>query len=86
MWIKRHIVLFIVTNFKIWVYIKIMWIKRHIVLFIATNMGIHRNYVSFYSHSSFFIVTNYQIHVYKGIKIYFLLVTLKLPQIDFFEI
>ena len=31
-----------------------MWIKRHIVLFIATNMGIHRKYVSYYSHSSFF--------------------------------
>ena len=53
--------------------------KRHIVLFIATNMGIHRNCV-------FLLVTNFEIWVYKGMKIHSLLVTLKLFQIDFFEI
>ena len=73
-----HSSFFIVTNFEIWIYIEIMWIIRHLVLFIATNMGIHRKYVSYYSHSSFFIVTNFEIWVYKGIKIHFLLVTLKL--------
>ena len=35
-----HIVLFIVANFKIWVYKENMWIKRHIVLFIVTNFKI----------------------------------------------
>ena len=28
------------------------------------NMGIHRKYVSYYSHSSFFMVTNFEIWVY----------------------
>ena len=36
----------------------------HIVLFIVTNMGTHRKYVSYYSHSSLFIVTNFEIWVY----------------------
>ena len=29
-----------------------------------SNMGIHRKSVSYYSHSSFFIVTNFEIWVY----------------------
>ena len=40
MWKKRHIVLFISTNFEIWVYKENMSIKRYIVLFIATNFEI----------------------------------------------
>ena len=36
------------------------------------NIGIHRKYVSCYSHSYFFLVANYQIWVYKGMKIHFL--------------
>ena len=28
------------------------------------NIGIHRKYVSYYSHSSFFIVANFEIWVY----------------------
>ena len=39
------------------------------------NIGIHRRYVSCYSHSYFFLDTNYQIWVYKGMKIHFLLDT-----------
>ena len=34
-----------------------------------------KQYVSYYSHCSFFIVTNFEIWVYKGMIIYFLLVT-----------
>ena len=48
MWIKRHIVLFMATNFELWANIEIMWIKRHIVffLYIATNLkyGYTREY------------------------------------------
>ena len=56
-----------------------MWIRRDIVLFIVAiflNIGIHRKCVSCYSHSYFFfLVTNYQIWVYKGMRIHFLLDT-----------
>ena len=34
---------------------------------------IKRNYAYFYSHSSFFIITNFEIWVYKEMKIHFLL-------------
>ena len=40
MWIKRHIVLFTVTIFKIWLYKENLWITRHIVLFIIINYQI----------------------------------------------
>ena len=53
---------------------------------IFKNCNHKNNYVSHYSHSSIFIVRNFKIWVYKGMEIHFLLVTLKLPQIDFFEI
>ena len=49
-------------------------------------MGYYGNCVYFYSDSSFFIVTNFKTWVFKEMKIHFLLVTLKLPQTDFFEI
>ena len=64
-------------NMCLIVYIEIMWILRHIVLFIATNMVTHRKYVSYYSYSSFFVITNFEVWVYKGMKIHFLLVTLQ---------
>ena len=60
--------------------------KTHNFFFIITNFGTHRKYVSFYSHSSSFIVVNFEIWVYRGMKIHFLLVTLKLSWIDFPEI
>ena len=37
---KKHMVLFIVTNFEIWVYIENMCLIIHIDLFIATNFKI----------------------------------------------
>ena len=43
MWIKRHIVLFIVTNYQIWVYIENMCLFIHMVPFYSyklSNMGI----------------------------------------------
>ena len=40
----------------------------------------------FYSHGSFFIVTNFETWVYKETKIHFLLETLNLSWIDFLEI
>ena len=42
----------------------------HIVLFIVANMSIHKKYLSYYSHCSFFIVTNFEILVYRGMIIY----------------
>ena len=41
--------------------------------------------MSYYSHCSFFIVTNFEIWVYKGMIIHFLLVTLKVVLDRFFE-
>ena len=62
MWIKRHIVLFIATNFEIWVYKKNMWIARHIVLLIATNFEIwvYIENMCLVIHIVTFLVTNYQ--------------------------
>ena len=78
MWIKRPIVLFTVTIFKIWLHKENMWKRRHVVPFSSnnlSNMGIHGQYVSCYSHSSFFIVIIYKILVHRGMKIHFLLDT-----------
>ena len=51
--------------------------KKTHVSFLATNVGIHRKYVSFYSYGSFFVITNFEIWVYKRMKNDFLLETLK---------
>ena len=51
---KTHSSFFIVTNFELWVYIKIMWIKRHMVpfLYIATNyqIWVYKGIFFMYSH------------------------------------
>ena len=60
--------------------------KKTHISFIATNFEIYIENMSFYSHSSFFIVTNYQIWVYKEIKIHFLLDTKSRPGSTFLKI
>ena len=49
---KKHMVLFIVTNFEIWVYIENMCLVIHIVTFFSyklSNMGIQGNENSFFT-------------------------------------
>ena len=59
--------LFLVPNFEIWVYVENMCLFIHIVPFFSyklSNMGIHRKYVSYYSHSSFLQLQFFKILVY----------------------
>ena len=45
----------------------------HSSFFTVTNMSIHKKYVSYYSHCSFFIDTIFKIWVYKGMIIHLVL-------------
>ena len=60
-------ILFIVTNFKIWVYKKKKCLVIHIVLFIVANFKIwvYKENMWIKRHIVLFIVTNFKIWVYK---------------------
>ena len=50
-----------------------------------SNIGIRGNYVNKKTHSSFFIAINFEIWVYKEMKIHFLLEILKSPKMTSFH-
>ena len=55
------------------------------IVYKLSNIGIQGNYVNKKTHNSFFIATNFEIWAYKGMKIHFLLETLKLSQMTPFH-
>ena len=55
------------------------------VVYKLSNMSVQGNYVNKKTHSSFFIAINFEIWVYKKMKIHFLLETLKLFQMTPFH-
>ena len=50
-----------------------------------SNIGIQENYVNKKTHSSFFVGINFEVWVYKEMKIHFLLEILKLSQMTPFH-